>query len=119
MKPLFLISDSTQHDLPDLKKFVSPSCHIKSLKKNTQLKPVVKKKQPAIFILNSTFSRQKIIQYASLIKAVSPNTRIILLIRQNEISLGKESIQWGIYAYIITPFHDIDLVKQLIKNPLC
>ena len=30
-----------------------------------------------------------------------------------------ESIQWGIYAYIITPFRDIDLVKQIIKNALC
>jgi len=119
MKPLFLISDSTQHDLPDLKKFVSPSCHIKTLKITAQLKSILNKTPPAIFILNSSFSKEKIIQYASLIKAVSPNTRIILLIRQNEISLGKESIQWGIYAYIITPFHDIDLVKQLIKNALC
>jgi diguanylate cyclase (GGDEF)-like protein len=119
MNPLFLISDSTQHDLPDLKKFVSPSCHIKTLKITAQLKSILNKTPPAVFILNSSFSKEKIIQYASLIKAVSPNTRIILLIRQNEISLGKESIQWGIYAYIITPFHDIDLVKQLIKNALC
>ncbi|MCR4319571.1 MAG: diguanylate cyclase, partial [Candidatus Brocadiaceae bacterium] len=41
------------------------------------------------------------------------------MIRQNEISLGKESIQWGIYAYIITPLNDIDLVKHIIKNALC
>ena len=119
MKPLFLISDSAQHDLSKLKKFVLPSCHIKSLKKNTQLKPVVKKNQPAIFILNSAFSRQKIIQYVSFIKTVSPNTRILLLIHQNEMSLGKESIKWGIYAYVITPIHNIDLVKQIIKNALC
>ena len=119
MKPLFLISGSAQHDLSKLKKFVLPSCHIKSLKKNTQLKPVVKKNQPAIFILNSAFSRQKIIQYVSFIKTVSPNTRILLLIHQNEMSLGKESIKWGIYAYVITPIHNIDLVKQIIKNALC
>ncbi|HHT9114442.1 MAG: diguanylate cyclase [Planctomycetes bacterium] len=119
MKPLFLISDSAQHDLSKLKKFVLPSCHIKSLKKNIQLKPVLKKRQPAIFILNSAFSRQKIIQYVSFIKTVSPNTRILLLIHQNEMSLGKESIQWGIYAYVITPIHNIDLVKQIIKNALC
>src|SRR3990172_2856620 len=119
MKPLFLISDSTQHDLPDLKKFVSPSCHIKTLKITAQLKSILNKTPPAIFILDSSFSKQKIKQYISFIKSGSPNTRIILLIRQNEISLGKESIQWGIYAYIITPFHDIDLAKQLIKNALC
>src|SRR3990167_449745 len=119
MKPLFLISDSTQHDLPKLKKFVLPTGHIKTLKKDIQLKVFLSKKQPAILILNSSFSKQKIKQYISFIKSGSPNTCIILLIRQNEISLGKESIQWGIYAYIITPFHDIDLAKQLIKNALC
>src|SRR3990167_3661788 len=119
MNPLFLISDSTQHDLPKLKKFVLPTGHIKTLKKDTQVRVFLSKKQPAILILNSSFPKQKIKQYISFIKSGSPNTRIILLIRQNEISLGKESIQWGIYAYIITPFHDIDLAKQLIKNALC
>ncbi|MDO8140072.1 MAG: sensor domain-containing diguanylate cyclase [Candidatus Brocadiales bacterium] len=119
MKPLFLISDSNQHELPKLRKFVLPPCHIKTLKIATPLKSVLNKRKPAIFILNSTFSKQKIKQYASSVIAVSPNTRIILLIHQNEISLGKESIKWGIYAYIITPFHDIDLVKQIIKNALC
>jgi len=119
MKPLFLISDSAQHDIPKLKEFVLPSGYIKTLKKDTQLKVFLSKKQPAILILNSSFSKQKIKQYISFIKSGSPNTRIILLIRQNEISLGKESIQWGIYAYIITPLNDIDLVKQIIKNALC
>src|SRR3990172_8330738 len=103
MKPLFLISDSAQHDIPKLKEFVLPSGYIKTLKKDTQLKVFLSKKQPAILILNSSFSKQKIKQYISFIKSGSPNTRIILLIRKNEISLGKESIQWGIYAYIITP----------------
>ena len=119
MRPLFLISDSSKHDILKLKKFVLPPCHIKTHKITTQLKSILNQKKPAIFILNSSFSKQKIIQYASFIKAVSPNTRIILLIRQNEIPLGKESIQRGIHAYIITPFRDIDLVKQIIKNALC
>ena len=119
MKHLFLISDSAQHDIPKLKEFVLPPGHIKTLKKDTQLKGFLSKKQPAILILNSSFPKQKIKQYISFIKSGSPNTRIILLIRQNEISLGKESIQWGIYAYITTPFRDIDLVKQIIKNALC
>ena len=119
MKPLFLISDSSKHDLPKLKKFGLPTCRIKTLKITAQLKSILNKTPPAIFILNSSFSKEKIIQYASLLKAVSPNTRIIFLIRQNEIPLGKESIQWGIHAYVITPFRDIDLVKQIIKNALC
>src|SRR3990167_1986043 len=119
MKPLFLISDSNQHDLPKLKKFVLPAGHIITLKKDTQRKVFLSKKQPAIVILNSSFPKQKIKQYISFIKSGSPNTRIILLIRQNEISLGKASIQWGIYAYIITPLNDIDLVKHIIKNALC
>ncbi|MBI2470465.1 MAG: diguanylate cyclase [Planctomycetes bacterium] len=119
MKPLFLISDSNQHEVPKLRKFVLPPCRIKTLKIAAQLKSVLNKRKPAIFILNSTLSKQKIKQYVSLVTVVSPNTRIILLIHQNEIPLGKESIQWGIYAYIITPYHDIDLVKQIIKNALC
>ena len=49
MKPLFLISDST-FDLPDFEKFVSPSCHIKTLKKNTQLKPRRKEKTTRHFL---------------------------------------------------------------------
>ena len=38
MKPLFLISDSAQHDIPKLKKFVLPSGHIKTLKKILNLR---------------------------------------------------------------------------------
>ncbi|MCR4320786.1 MAG: hypothetical protein NUV74_10695, partial [Candidatus Brocadiaceae bacterium] len=71
MKPLFLISDSTQHDLPKLKKFVLPTGHIKTLKKDTQLKVFLSKKQPAILILNSSFPKQKIKQYISFIKSGS------------------------------------------------
>lgn len=119
MKPLILISDSTQHDLAHFRKIIPLSCHIKTLKRTTLLKSALNKRKPAIFILNSTFSKQKIKQCVAFIMSVSPHTRIMLLIHQNEIPLGRESIQWGIYAYIIAPVHDVDIPKQLIKNAIC
>ncbi len=118
MKPLFLIRDGSKHDLLKLKKFVLPHGHIRSLKTDAELKSFIKK-QPAILILTSILSKQKIRRYISCAKSDSPHTRILLLIHQNEISLGMEAVQWGIYAYIVTPLSNIDFVKQLVRNALC
>ncbi|GEM_PF-340955 len=118
MKPLFLIRDGSKHDLLKIKKFVLPHGHIRTLKTDAELKSLLRK-QPAVLILTSAFSEQKIRQYISWAKSVSPHTRILFLIHQNEMSLGRKAIRWGVYAYIVTPLVNIDFVKQLVKNALC
>ncbi len=118
MKPLFLISDGSKHDILKIKKFVLPHGHIKTLKTGAELKFLLRK-QPAVLILTSAFPEQKIRQYISWTKSVSPHTRILCLIHQNEMSLGRKAVRWGMYAYIVTPLVNIDFAKQLVRNALC
>jgi len=72
--------------------------------------------EPDVIIMNNSMPEMSGLEATDKIKRVMPDTCVIMLSSHTEISYRYMAAAVGVYAYIVTPLMDFDLLYSVIRE---